>query len=172
MLAAFPDIPGTTLGKVVTLLKKEGHRVAVDSFDRQEVPAAVDAGAELVLSCNGTNVSWAKQLNAEVVAIPDTPSDIESLQKTIDLLSEAKTHFRIDPILEPIGFGFAASLNRYFNARKRWPNYEIMMGIGNVTELVEADSSGINMLLAGICQELEIRSVLTTEVIHWAQSAV
>ena len=46
------------------------------------------------------------------------------------------------------------------------------MGIGNVTELTEADTGGMNMLLAGICQEFEIRSVLTTEVINFAKTAV
>jgi dihydropteroate synthase len=49
---------------------------------------------------------------------------------------------------------------------------EIMMGVGNLTELTDADSSGLNVLLAGFCQELGIRSVLTTEVINWARSSV
>src|SRR5690606_20030825 len=34
------------------------------------------------------------------------------------------------------------------------------------------DSAGVNALLLGICQELGIGSILTTEVIHWAQSSV
>jgi dihydropteroate synthase len=46
------------------------------------------------------------------------------------------------------------------------------MGIGNVTELTAADSTGVNALLIAICQELGIRSVLTTEVIPWARGAV
>jgi dihydropteroate synthase len=46
------------------------------------------------------------------------------------------------------------------------------MGVGNITEMVEVDSAGVNVLLAAICQELRIRSVLTTEVINWAASAV
>jgi dihydropteroate synthase len=47
-----------------------------------------------------------------------------------------------------------------------------MMGIGNVTELTEVDSAGANLLLAGFCQELGIRSVLTTQVINWCRSAI
>jgi dihydropteroate synthase len=47
-----------------------------------------------------------------------------------------------------------------------------MMGVGNITEMVDADSAGINVLLAAVCQELGIRSVLTTEVINWARTAV
>jgi dihydropteroate synthase len=48
----------------------------------------------------------------------------------------------------------------------------MMMGIGNLTELSEVDSAGLNFLLAAICQELGVRSVLTTEVINWCRSAV
>ena len=48
----------------------------------------------------------------------------------------------------------------------------MMMGVGNLTELTEVDSAGVNMLLAGLCQELGIWSVLTTAVINWARSSV
>jgi len=46
------------------------------------------------------------------------------------------------------------------------------MGIGNLTELTDVDSAGVNFLLLGICQELSIGSVLTTEVINWARTSV
>jgi dihydropteroate synthase-like protein len=159
-------------GDAIRLLRREGFRVSIDSFDRSEVEAAVEAGAELVLSCNGTNLSWAAELGVELVAIPDTPHDAASLEGTVEVLQERGVRFRVDPILEPIGFGFAASLSRYFDVRRRWPDVEMMMGIGNVTELSEADTVGMNLLLAGLCQELGIRSVLTTEVINWGRTAV
>jgi dihydropteroate synthase len=47
-----------------------------------------------------------------------------------------------------------------------------MMGVGNLTELTDVDSAGVNVMLAGFCQELGVRSVLTTEVINWCRSAV
>src|SRR5688572_13385384 len=46
------------------------------------------------------------------------------------------------------------------------------MGIGNLTELAETDSGPVNALLLGICQELVIRSVLTTAVANWAATSV
>ena len=79
---------------------------------------------------------------------------------------------RLDPVLEPIGFGFAASLGRYLDVRERYPKSEMMMGIGNLTELTDVDSAGVNTLLLGFCQETGIRSVLTTEVIHWSKTSV
>ena len=66
--------------------------------------------------------------------------------------------FLIDPILEPIGFGFMASLERYAEARRRYPDAEMLMGIGNLTELTAADSTGVNALLIAVCQELGIRT--------------
>jgi dihydropteroate synthase-like protein len=168
-------IPGERWGRiadVTRLLRDRGFRVSIDSFDRQEVEDAVAAGAELVLSVNAANCSWAAKLPAELVAIPDDPHDLSSLAPTIETLRNSGVRFRIDPIIEPIGFGFAESLGRFLAARKRWPDVEIMMGIGNLTELTEVDSAGMNMLLAGFCQELRIRSVLTTQVINWCRSAV
>jgi dihydropteroate synthase len=46
------------------------------------------------------------------------------------------------------------------------------MGIGNLTELTAADTTGVNAILIAICQELGIRTVLTTEVINWARGSV
>jgi dihydropteroate synthase-like protein len=78
----------------------------------------------------------------------------------------------VDPILEPIGMGFTDSLARYMQVRAKYPDAPMMMGIGNVTELTEVDSAGVNMVLAAICEELGIQSVLTTQVINWCRTAV
>ena len=170
-----PTWPG--VADTVKGLRAEGLRVSIDSFNPLEVEAALTAGAELVLSVNGTNVEHARQWHekypgVEAVAIPDTPTDLDSLDRTVQALAKWDVPFCIDPVIEPIGFGFAASLGRFVEVRKRYPQAEMMMGIGNLTELTDVDSVGINVLLAGFCQELGIRSVLTTEVINWCRSAV
>lgn len=156
----------------VKAVRDRGLRVSIDSFNPREVEAAVRGGAELVLSVNSTNCSMARPLGCEVVAIPDTPSDLSSLDRTVEKLAAWNVPFRIDPVIEPIGFGFAASLARYLEVRRRYPDAEIMMGVGNLTELTDVDSAGVNVVLLGFCQELGIRSVLTTEVINWCRSAV
>jgi dihydropteroate synthase-like protein len=167
--------PGHTwegVGEVVRLLRAEGMRVSIDSFDTREVEAAVRAGAELVLSVNGTNRDAARDWGCEVVAVPDVPATLEGLDRTVEALTAAGVPFRIDPILEPIGFGFAASLGRYLGVRRRYPDAEMLMGVGNLTELTDVDSAGVNVTLLGFCQEIGIRSVLTTEVINWCRSCV
>ncbi|HVL13396.1 MAG TPA: DUF6513 domain-containing protein [Gemmata sp.] len=176
-LGCDPSGPWAGVADAVRMLRDDGLRVSIDSFDPAEVEAALGAGAELVLSVNGTNLScvrrWHDQFpHAEVVTVPDTPADLDGLARTVDSLRDIGIKHRIDPILEPIGFGFATSLGRYVEARRRFPDAELMMGIGNLTELTDADSAGLNVLLAGFCQELGVRSVLTTEVINWARSSV
>lgn len=167
--------PGNTwsgVGECVKELRDAGYRVSIDSLNPKEISAAASAGAELVLSVNSSNRASASGWGCEVVAIPDDPSDLNSLDETWGFLTQRNIPTRIDPVLEPIGFGFARSLERYLEARRRWPQAEMMMGIGNLTELTDVDSAGVNVTLLGFCQELEIRSVLTTQVINWAQSAV
>ncbi len=167
--------PGATwagAGDAVKALRDAGLRVSIDSFDPAEVEAAVKAGAELVLSVNSGNVSAAQSWGCEVVAVPDVPATLEGLDRTVEALAGWGVPFRIDPVIEPIGFGFAASLGRYLEVRRRYPQAEMMMGVGNLTELTDADSAGVNVVLLGVCQELGIRSVLTTKVINWCRSCV
>lgn len=167
-----PDETWSGVADAVRALRNAGHRVSIDSLNPREIAAAAGAGAELVLSVNASNRDHAADWGVEVVAIPRVPGDWAELEETLEVLDRAGVPFRIDPVLEPIGFGFAASLGRYLEARRRWPDAEILMGIGNLTELTDVDSAGVNVLLLGFCQELGIRSVLTTEVINWARSSV
>ena len=164
--------PWEGVGDAVKALRDAGMRVSIDTFHPDEARAAVRAGAELVLSVNQSNVALASELGVEVVAIPDIPESIDTLDKTVTRLDRDGVAFRIDPILSPIGFGFAASLRRYLEVRDRYPDAAMMMGIGNLTEMTAADSGGINALLIGFCQEVSIHSVLTTQVINWARTSV
>lgn len=170
-----PGVRFERLGEVVSALRADGLRVSVDTFDPDEIRAAVAAGAELVLSVNGSNIDVIDDLagtGARVVAIPDFGAGLDTLEPTLARLQAKNIPYLIDPILEPIGMGFMASLERYAEARRRWPAAEMLMGIGNLTELTAADSTGVNALLIAVCQELGIRAVLTTEVIPWAHGAV
>jgi dihydropteroate synthase-like protein len=160
------------VGETVAALVAQGHRVSIDSMNAREVGPAVRAGAELVLSVNSANRAAAVDWGCEVVAVPDDPATLAGLDETVDYLAERRVPLRIDPILEPIGFGFAASLGRYLDVRRRYPDAEMMMGIGNLTELTDADSAPLNVLLLGFCQELGVASVLTTQVINWARTSV
>jgi dihydropteroate synthase-like protein len=170
-----PGVPFPTLGEVVRELRAAGMRVSVDSFEPSEIRMAVEAGAELVLSVNGSNRDVARDLagsGARVVAIPDFGEGIDTLPATLEVLERWGVGYLIDPVIEPIGFGFTASLERYAEVHRRYPGAGQMMGVGNITELTSADTTGVHALLLAIAQETGVRAVLTTEVIPWARGAV
>ena len=170
-----PGLAFPALGDVVRELRDAGMRVSVDTFDPDEIRTAVAAGAELVLSVNGSNIDVARDLagtGARVVVLPDLGASMNTLDPSIEKLERWGVPYLIDPVLEPVGHGFTASLERYAETRRRYPDAEMLMGIGNLTELTSADTTGVNALLIAVCQELGIRAVLTTEVIPWARGAV
>jgi dihydropteroate synthase-like protein len=157
---------------IIAELRDRDFALSIDTMDPEEILMADEAGVEYVLSLNGSNRHLAEGLRATPVLIPDTPEDLDSLEATIAHLDQLGKRYLVDPIIEPIGTGFAASLGRYLEVRRRHPDVEMFMGIGNLTELTEADTTGVNAVLIGFCQELGIRNVLTTEVIEWARGAV
>ncbi|RMF41549.1 MAG: dihydropteroate synthase [Planctomycetota bacterium] len=171
-LGGTPGEEWPELREQVHELVQRGIRVSIDTFDHHHVEQAVAQGAELVLSVNSHNRQAAVDWGCEVVVVPDQVNEEKTFFATIDFLREKGVRMRLDPILEPIGCGLAPSLVRYARLRQRFPDARMLMGIGNITELTDADSAGINLLLLGVCQELGIQSVLTTQVINWARTSV
>ena len=170
-----PGLPFPALKDVVRELVDAGMRVSIDSFDPDEIRTAVAAGAEMVLSLNRSNIDVARDLagtNARAVVIPDLGGALDTLDPSVEELERLGIRYLIDPILEPIGYGFAASLERYAQTRRRYPTAEMLMGIGNLTELTAADTTGVNAVLIAVCQELGVRAVLTTEVAQWTRGAI
>lgn len=158
--------------KVVRALKKRGYTVSVDSFNREDILKADRAGADIVLSVNSKNMALARRLRCKVVVIPDFEQGLESLERNIAQLEAWEIPYIIDPILSPIGMGFTESIGNYIATRRRHPNAEMLMGLGNLTELTDADTTGITAVMGGLITELGVDYVLTTEVISWARGAV
>jgi len=160
------------VGEVVLALRERGLAVSIDTFHTATIREADAAGVDLLLSVNGQNLDVVPGLRCKVVVIPDFGEGLESLERNVDRVAELGAAYVIDPILDPISFGFTASIERYCEVRRRHPEAEMLMGLGNLTELTDADSVGINAVMAAIIEELGIDYVLTTEVISWARGAV
>jgi dihydropteroate synthase-like protein len=171
-IGCLPETAFPHLEDSVRALKSEGFRVSVDSMDAQELLRAGRAGADYLLSLTADTLWVADEVAATPVLIPRTPTDEASLLEAIAGMQQRGRAFFADPILDPIPFGFTASIVRYHALRQRMPDVPIMMGVGNLTELVEADTSGINALLFGIAAELNVAAVLTTQVSAHARRAV
>ncbi len=172
-LGCSPNSRWTDVGKAVGALTKKNIKTSIDTFDIWEAAEATAHGSSLVLSVNSSNREASVDWGAEVVVVPDMDKDwLVSISQTVDFLQKANVSFRIDPILDPIGCGFAASLDRYRTIRKEFSSVGTLMGIGNITELTDVDSAGINVVLLAFCEEIGISSVLTTQVINWCRSSV
>jgi dihydropteroate synthase-like protein len=153
-------------------LRERGISLSIDTLDREHIRMADEAGVDYVLSLTPDTIDLAESLRATPVLITDDPDDLDALGRMAEHMDRIGRPYMLDSILAPINSGFAASLARYVEVRRRHPEAEMFMGIGNLTELTEADSTGVTALLIGFCQEVGIRAVLTTEVIGWAYGAV
>jgi len=171
-LGCLPATPFPHLEDSVAALKAAGFRVSVDSQDPDELLRGGRAGADYLLSLTLDTLWIADEVASTPVLIPREPADEASLHAAIEAMQRRRRPFLADPILDPIPFGLLGSLCRYQRLRERYPDIAIMMGIGNVTELTEADTSGINAVLFGIAAELRAGAVLTTQVSRHARRAV
>lgn len=68
-----------------------------------------------------------------------------------------------DPVLNAVGYGIVESLYYYYLFRLQDTRTPLFFGVGNVTELMDADSVGINATLAGIASELNADILFTPE---------
>ena len=171
-LGCLPATPFPHLTDAVQALKAAGFRVSVDSLDPEDLVQGGRAGADFLLSLNEDTLWITDEVTATPVLIPVKPGDLDSLDRAIAGMIARGREFIADPILDPIHFGFTESILRYHEVRRRHPEIEIMMGVGNLTELTHCDTAGINATLLGICSELHIRQILATQVSRHARKAV
>ncbi len=161
---------------VVKVLKEEvGAPVAIDSIIPSEIIEGVRAGADLVLSLTRENIPKVAEYVREVpaVVIPQQggsvlrePGErIKLLESNIDLArSHGLEELVGDLVMEPpIAGGTLASLIAYYEFKRRHPEIPLLMGVGNVTELVDADSVGVNATLAFLALEAGASLLLTVE---------
>ena len=156
----------------IAALRERGLSLSIDTLDPEHIRMGDAAGVDYVLSLTPETIDLAEDMRATPVLITEDPDDLDSLDRMAARLEQLDHPYLLDSILAPINSGFAASLARYVEVRRRHPEAELLMGIGNLTELTEADTTGVTALLIGFCQEVGIRAVLSTEVIGWARGAV
>jgi dihydropteroate synthase len=163
-LGCLPDTPFPHLQNAVRALRADGFAVSVDSAEPEELRAGAKAGAQFLLSLTEHTLDIAADTGATPVLVPASHADLASLLRAAEAADRHGIKAILDPILDPIHFGFMASLARYAELRRRLPDADILMGTGNLTELTDADSGGVTAALLGICSELHVRNVLVVQV--------
>lgn len=159
--------PGTAfdgLEAAIARLHDVGLRVSVNSGNPDELRRGAMAGADFVLSLTEESLDVVAGTAAVPILVPRQHGDLDLLVRAAEMAGRRGLPCLLDPILDPIHFGFTAALMRYATLRARLPDAEILMGTGNLTELTDADSAGVTAMLMGICSELAIRAVLVVQV--------
>jgi dihydropteroate synthase-like protein len=163
-LGCLPDTPFPHLEDAVRALQANEHAVSVDSANTEELRRGALAGAQYLLSLTVDTLPLAAETSAVPILIPAAHGELLSLLQAAEAAEKLGIRAILDPILDPIHFGFMNSLARYAELRSRLPTAEILMGTGNLTELTDADSDGVTAILLGICSELYIRNLLVVQV--------
>ncbi|WP_431067038.1 DUF6513 domain-containing protein [Methylotuvimicrobium sp.] len=171
-IGCLPGTPFPHMEAIIRTLKQEGFTVSIDSLEADDLLRGGKAGADFMLSLHEGTLWVADEVETTPILIPEIHEDLASLDRAIEAMQAKNRPFLVDPILDPLHYGFTQSVVRYHQVRQKYPDIEIMMGVGNITELTHADTVGMNALLLGICSELEINAILATEVSKHACRAV
>ncbi|ARM77037.1 dihydropteroate synthase-like protein [Acidianus manzaensis] len=144
-----------------------GVIVGIDSDSPKELIEGVNSGAKFVFNINEINNEKLDIIkkDASFIVAPFNPNNrteiVISLAKK--LRDRGFEKLILDPVLSPPLQGMVESLLSYYEIRKQLPDFPMLMGGLNVTELIDADSHSINSLLTSIAGELGISSILTME---------
>jgi dihydropteroate synthase-like protein len=157
--------------------------VSIDTLDPDEIKEAVAAGADLILSADAGNVEQIAPFAADVavVVIPTNqrtgyfPAKAEDRIRFLEEIMEKARRLGMkrligDLILEPSNV--LESLVAFRDFAVRNPDAPIFVGVSNVTELFDADSVGVNALLARLSAEVNASMLLATEKSSKAQGTV
>jgi len=153
--------------------------ISVDTLNTEELIEAINLDVDMILSVDAGNVDellpHLKEGNTAAVVLPTNyklnhvPETIETkitdLEKNIQKLLENDIKVVADPILEPIynnNCNFTESIIacKEFKERNKIPMF---FGIGNVTELFDVDSNGVNATIAAIGGEIGGNILFTPE---------
>ena len=148
--------------------------VSIDTLDPAEIQAAVQAGADLVLSGDAGNIEEIAPFASKVavVVIPTNqrqgyfPKKAQDRVKYLEeIISKAKklgvTRCIADLVLEPSDVLESFIAFKEFATRN--PDVPLFVGVSNVTELMDADSVGVNAILARLSSEVDASILLATE---------
>ena len=154
------DAQPEDVSRVFTTLDGIDRPLAVDTQDPDLIRAALGR-ADLILSLNEQNIPVIGEAVAKAgvgaVIIPGR----NPLWENITAAREAGIGCIIaDPLLQPVGSGFVQSLKNFPGPDYGYP---LFFGAGNVVELFDADSVGINALLAGAAMEIGAAIIFTSE---------
>ncbi len=150
--------------------------LSLDSMDLEEINKAIELNIDMVISLDR---SLLKKVNVKdevhYVLVPadleqsyfpkEPKKRVELLLEMLEIAKERKIkNVILDVILDPpFSSSFSDSLYSYKILREKLPRIPILIGTGNITELIDADTAGMNALLMMFAYEINASFVLSTE---------
>lgn len=176
MLAGTP-MPAKIEKIVDTLRNSVNLPLSIDTLNEDEIKAAANSGIDLVLSLDAGNIDEVSNevIDTPVVVLPsnmkkgelakDPVKRVDDLEKNIERAKDLGLKKIIaDPVLEPaFQPGLMNSLRAYQLFRERNHETPMLFGLGNVTELIDVDSIGVNGLLTALAYEVGANMLFTPE---------
>ena len=175
-MAAGEDFSDMIPDLIKTLRPIVGDRpLSIDTLNTNEIKVAAENGIDFVLSLDLGNNSEVKDILAEknipAVLLPTNfskgkspKSPMERVESMHQLIKDTKgIDYVADLILDPVNSSsIVESIIACHEFHKTNPA-PMFFGVGNVTELMDVDSGGVNVLLAGIGMELGVSILFTPE---------
>jgi len=166
MLAGDPR-PKTVAPMVAALREAVKLPLSIDTLDTAEIRAAVDAGIDMVLSLDSGNLdAAAPHIGDQAVVVlptdmsrghlPRTPGErvralAENIERAKELgIGKVVGDLVVEPLLKP---GLLTALESFRLFKDGYPEVPLLFGIGNATELIDADSTGVNAALTALARE-------------------
>jgi len=161
------DATPADVKRVFATLRDLPVPLAADTQDPTLICAALPY-ADIILSLQEENIPYVGAAVASAgVAVVVVPGDA-SLADNIRAAGAAGiSRIIADPLLQPAGSGLVASLSSFTKGE-----YPVFFGAGNVAELIDADSVGVNALLAAMAHECHAAVIFTSEHSDKTQGSV
>ncbi|NMB80110.1 MAG: dihydropteroate synthase-like protein [Methanomicrobiales archaeon] len=161
------DATPADVRRVFAELEGIDRPLAADTQDPDLIRAAL-VRADIILSLQEENIPLAGNAVADAGAAAVVVPGRSTLAKNIALAKKAGIRCIIaDPLLQPAGSGLVESLKNFRSSR-----YPLFFGAGNVVELLDADSAGMNALLAAMAGEVGAAIIFTSEHSDKTQGSV
>ncbi len=151
--------------------------LGIDSASPQTIKKGLERGAEIAFSLSLKNMDkFVNYRNKAFVIIPYPPHIKNKSRVLVRTVERAKKmgyrKLIIDPIVSPPGRGLRESLKNYLRIKRIFPENPLLLGLSNITEMIDADSIGVNALAVQLAGELGISIILTTEDSYKTRNSV
>jgi len=153
------------------------NALSIDTLNPKEIAIAIENRIDLVLSIDLGNfkevLPLLKKHNIPAVALPTNFANgkvphtvgerVESMNELAKICEEEGVEIIADLILDPVNSSSIVDsiiACREYHEKRQNPMF---FGVGNVNELLDTDSVGVNALLGGIAMELGASILFTPE---------